>query len=290
MEKYIFDKCLFAGLLTGFMLWTNLAVAQTVSLVKKWETPAELKEPESVLYDKSNDVLYVSNINNPAAGKDGNGSIARVSLQGKIQDVEWVIGGMDSPKGMGLSKGLLYVADLAKVVVIEIKTGKVVRSIEVKDAGMLNDITVDEDGTVYVSDSNNKRIYTIKNNRAEVWLEKAHFQKLNGLLAYRNKFYMIDMNAGIFYEVDKKSGAITKIADNLVGGDGIIPFGNDFIISNWNGEINYVTAGGSVTKLLDTKAEKANAADIAYIPEQNLLLVPTFFANKVIAYEVKVSE
>jgi YVTN family beta-propeller protein len=261
--------------------------AQQVTLEKKWETPATLKEPESVIFDAANKVFYVSNINNPAGGKDGNGSIGRISMTGSVQDVEWVIGGMDSPKGLGLSKGLLYVADLTNVVVIDTKTAKVLRTIAVKDAGMLNDITVDAQGTVYVSDSDKKRVYRLSNNQAEVWLEKDHFQKPNGLLAHGNKFYMVDMNAGIFYEVDKNTKVLRKIAEGLVGGDGIIPYGNDFIISNWNGEINYVSAQGEVTKLLDTKTDKVNAADIAYLPEQKLLLVPTFFANKLVAYEVK---
>ena len=195
---------------------------------------------------------------------------------------------MDSPKGLGLSKGLLYVADLTKVVIIDTKTGKVVRNIEVKYAGMLNDITVDAQGVVYVSDSDKKRIYKINNDQAEVWLEKDFFQKPNGLLAHQNKFYMIDMNAGIFYEVDKQTKSLTKIAEGLVCGDGIVTIDKDFIISNWNGEINYVSANGQVKKLLDTKADKVNAADIEYISGQKLLLVPTFFANKVVAYEVKV--
>ncbi|MHA6246767.1 NHL repeat-containing protein [Pontibacter sp. CAU 1760] len=260
---------------------------QNLTLEKKWETTATLKEPESVLYDPAKKVLYVSNINDPAAGKDGNGSIGRVSLSGKVQDVEWVVGGMDSPKGLGLSNGLLYVADLTNVVVIDTNTGKVVRTIAVQDAGMLNDITVDDEGVVYVSDFDNKRVYRLNNNQAEVWLEKAHFQKPNGLLAHNNRFYMVDMNAGIFYEVDKASKELREIASGLVGGDGIVPYGDDFIISNWNGEIHYVTADGKVEKLLDTKADKVNAADIAYIPAQKLLLVPTFFANKVVAYQVK---
>ncbi len=98
---------------------------------------------------------------------------------------------------------------------------------------------------------------------------------------------MIDMNVDVFYEVDKNTKSLSKIADGLVGGDGIIPVGKDFTISNWNGEINHVSANGQVKKLLDTKTEKVNAADIEYIPELNLLLVPTFFANKVVAYEVK---
>lgn len=285
--QHLLKHCLFGSLLLGFTQFTTPVIGQSVNLEKKWETPANLKEPESVIYDQAQDILYVSNINDPAAGKDGNGSIGRISLSGEVQEVEWVVGGMDSPKGLGLSNGLLYVADLTKVVVIDTKTGKVARTIEVKDAGMLNDITVDQQGVVYVSDSDKKRIYRINNNKAEVWLEKDHFQKPNGLLAHQNKFYMMDMNAGIFYEVNKDTKALRKIAEGLVGGDGIVPLDSGFLISNWNGEINYVSANGQVKKLLDTKADKVNAADIDYVPEQNLLLVPTFFANKVVAYEVK---
>jgi len=285
--KFLQKNSRFCYLFILFLSVSIASVSQTVSLEKVWETPAILKEPESVLYDRINKVFYVSNINNPAADKDGNGSVGRISLTGKIQDVEWVTGGMDSPKGLGLSKGLLYVADLTKIVVIDIKTGKVIRNIEVQDAGMLNDITVNAQGEVFVSDSDKKKIYKINaRNEAEVWLEKDFFQKLNGVLAHDNKFYTVDMNAGIFYEVDKNTKALRKIADNLIGGDGIVAIGKDFIVSNWNGEINHVSAAGKVTKLLDTKNDKVNAADIEYIPSLKLLLVPTFFANKVVAYKV----
>lgn len=257
-----------------------------VRLEKKWETSTALKEPESVLFDEKANVIYTSNINDPKAGKDGNGSIGRISLEGEVLEVEWVKGGMDSPKGLGLSKGLLYVADLKKVVVIDTKTGKLVNTIEVEGAGMLNDITVDKKGIVYVSDSDNKKIYQLKNQKASVWLEKDFFQKPNGLLAHKNKFYMLDMNAGIFYEIDKKSKSLRKIADGLEGGDGIAAIGEDFIISNWNGEIYYVWANGKTKKLLDTKADKLNAADLIYLPEPNLLIVPTFYGNSAVAYEV----
>jgi DNA-binding beta-propeller fold protein YncE len=263
-----------------------VAFGQTISLKKKWETPAKLKEPESVLFDRKNNVIYVSNINNPAGGKDGNGSIGRISLDGEIKEVEWVVDGMDAPKGLGLYDGLLYVADLTKVVVIDVKLGKVVKTIEVEDAGMLNDLTIDENGVVYFTDSNKKRILYLVNDKAEIWLENDAFQRPNGLLAHKNKLYMIDMGSGIFYEINKKTKALHEIAKGLQGGDGIVPYGNDFILSNWNGEINFVSAKGEIKKLLDTKEEKVNAADIDFIPEFNLLLVPTFFANSVAAYEI----
>lgn len=267
--------------------FSSIAIGQTtISLKQKWSTPALLKEPESVIFDEKNNVLYVSNINDPAGGKDGNGSIGRVSLEGEILEVEWILGGMDAPKGLGLHDGLLYVADLTNVVVIDIESGDLIQTIEVEDAGMLNDITLDEEGVVYISDSNNKRIYSIKDNHVEVWLESNAFQRPNGLLANKNKLYMVDMGSGIFYEINKKTKALREIATGLEGGDGIVAYGKDFILSNWNGEINFVSANGRIEKLLDTKAEKVNAADIDYIPSLNLLLVPTFFANTLVAYEI----
>ena len=276
------------GLLCILSLFFNVSIfgQADVRLEKKWETPKTLKEPESVLFDANANVIYVSNINDPKAGKDGNGSIGRITLDGEVMEVEWAIGGMDSPKGLGLSNGLLYVADLKKVVIVDTKTGKVVKTIEVEGAGMLNDITVDENGIIYVSDSDIKTIYQIENDMVSVWLEKDFFQKPNGLLAHQNRFYMLDMDAGIFYEIDKKTKALRKIADGLEGGDGIAPIGEDFIISNWHGEIHYVWANGETKRLLDTKADKLNAADLIYLPESNLVIVPTFYGNTAVAYEV----
>lgn len=285
--KKLLKTTLCLALLFTSSQFSSIAIGQTtISLKQKWSTPALLKEPESVIFDEKNNVLYVSNINDPAGGKDGNGSIGRVSLEGEILEVEWILGGMDAPKGLGLHDGLLYVADLTNVVVIDIESGDLIQTIEVEDAGMLNDITLDEEGVVYISDSNNKRIYSIKDNHVEVWLESNAFQRPNGLLANKNKLYMVDMGSGIFYEINKKTKALREIATGLEGGDGIVAYGKDFILSNWNGEINFVSANGRIEKLLDTKAEKVNAADIDYIPSLNLLLVPTFFANTLVAYEI----
>lgn len=271
--------------LSFLFLCFSLSVSGQVSLEQQWETPADLKEPESVIYDPSHEVLYISNINDPSAA-NGKGSIGKVSLDGSIQEVEWVLGGMDSPKGLGLLDNLLYVADPLKVVVINTNTGEIEKSIEVENAGMLNDITVDQEGNVYVSDSETGNIIRIQNDKAEVWLEGTDLQTPNGLLAHQDKLYMVDMGSGIFYEILKDTKELRKIAEGLEGGDGIVAHKDDFIISNWNGEIWHVTATGNVTKILDTKADEINAADIAYLPKENLLLVPTFFANKLVAYKV----
>jgi len=266
---------------------TDNSTAESVTLVKKWETEGNLLTPESVLYDRTNKVLYVSNINGQPGEKDGNGSIGKVDLNGKIEQAEWVKG-LDAPKGMGLHNNQLYVADLTKVVVIDVKTGQKVKDIPLPEAEFLNDITVDAEGNVYVSDSSTKKVYLISGDKASVYMQSDSLQRPNGLLAHEGKLFLVDMQPGIFYEIDKNTKALNKVAEGLTSGDGIVPVGNgDYVVSNWNGEINYLFANGEVKKLLDTKEAKINAADIDIIPDQNLVLVPTFFNNKIMAYELK---
>lgn len=259
---------------------------EQASLVKKWETEAVLSIPESVLFDKSQNILYVSNINGESGEKDGNGFISKLTTSGKVIELEW-IKNLDAPKGMGMVGKLLYIADLTKVIVVDTQTGQRVKEISPDGAQFLNDVTVDAKGTVYVSDSSGKKVYKIVNDVATVYVESPDFQKPNGLLATADKMYVIDMGSGIFYNVDA-SNQLVKAAEGLMGGDGIVPVGkNDFLVSNWNGEISYVTAGGQTKILLDTKAEKLNAADIEFLEKEKLVLVPTFFGNKVVAYELK---
>ncbi|MBC7923527.1 MAG: ATP-binding protein [Ferruginibacter sp.] len=260
--------------------------ATAASLVKKWETEATLKVPESVLFDARQNVLYVSNINGQSGEKDGNGFLSKVSLDGKIETLEWVTG-LDAPKGMGLYNNRLYVADLTDVVVIDTRTGKILQRMALPDASFLNDVTVTRSGDVYVSDSSRKRIYLVQGDKVTIWLESNDLKKPNGLLVAGSGLSMLDMDAGIFYQVDLKSKKLIKFAEGVSSGDGVVAAGDDsYLVSNWNGEVSSVDKTGKVEKLLDTKDQKLGAADIEYIPGKKLLLVPTFFGNKVVAYEL----
>ena len=112
-------------LLIAILSTSSLLFAQH-KLEKIWETDSVLKVPESVLFDGDNKVLYATNIDGTDPwGKDGKGSVAKVGLDGKVIATEWV-SGLNAPKGMGLYKGKLYVADLNELVVIDIAGGKIV--------------------------------------------------------------------------------------------------------------------------------------------------------------------
>ncbi len=269
---------------------TNYAKAPkdqaNLSLQKVWETEAVLQTPESVIYDAKNKILYVSNINGDAKTKDGNGFISKLTTDGKVEILEWITG-LDAPKGLGIFNQKLYIADLTNIIVADIVSGKIENRIAVEGAVFLNDITVNNYGEVYITDSGNKKVYLLKNNQVSVWLDKPELEKPNGILAKNKDIFLLDMTKGNLYEIKDKQQILNPKAQTLAFGDGIVEIGKDeFIVSNWNGQIYHLNKG-VVTTVLDTKEQKKNAADIWYIADQKLLLVPTFFGNTVSAYKLQ---
>jgi len=271
------------GTLLLCLFLTIASSAQTLTLL--WKTDTLLRVPESVLLDVKRSVLYVSCIDGKSGEKDGKGSIAKVTTGGKIISAEWVTG-LDAPKGMGLFKNNLYVADLSRVVTIDIGTGKITATINIEGATFLNDITVDSKGNVFVSDSDTGKIHKLSNGKAELYFESKDFKRINGLLARKGDLLVADAGNGSFY---KLSGAkeLTKltVTSPEARNDGIVAVGkNEYIVSSWSGEVYFIDASGKSVKMLDTKAQKLNSADVDYDAKTKILFVPTFFGNSVMAY------
>ncbi|WP_170148117.1 SMP-30/gluconolactonase/LRE family protein [Marinoscillum furvescens] len=258
-----------------------------VSLKKLWETDtSSLLTPESVLHDKTNDILYVSCINGvPPNAKDNDGYIAKINPEdGSIIDPKWV-DGLHAPKGMGLYEGTLYVTNIDELVAIDVATGEVSNRYAVAEAKFLNDITVDDDGNVYFSDSNTNKIHRLsQTGELDTWIDDANMGGPNGLFHDGEKMMMATFGSGRFHAIDYTEEKVEPVVDSIPGGDGVVKVGVDYLVSNWNGEVYYVTSTWEKEKILDTKDMGANAADIEFIADDQKLLVPTFFGNQVVAY------
>jgi hypothetical protein len=169
-------------------------------------------------------------------------------------------------------------------VVVDIDKGAIAERIAVPGSEGLNDVAIDSDDVVYVSDTKTKKVFAIKDGKASAYLE--NLKGPNGLLFNDGKLYLLDGEG--LYQVGKDKN-LKLLSDGMKGGvDGVEPVGNgDFIVSCWQGTVHYVKADGTREVLLDTHEQKINSADIGYDPRQRIVYVPTFFKNTVVAYELK---
>jgi sugar lactone lactonase YvrE len=265
----------------------------------KWEVSAGLEAPESVYFEASSGVLFVSNIGKggPTA-KDGSGYISKLTLEGKMIEPKWVAG-LNAPKGLRSHNGILWVSDIDRLVGIDIAKGEIRHKIEAEGAQFLNDVATDREGAVYVSDMLANKIYRYKEGKLSVLAEGDHLESPNGLLVHGNRLVVAGWGLGIQEDFGTQTpGRLFSL--NLNGEDKRLitpePTGNldgveamndqGFLVSDWYaGKVYFIEKGGKTELLLQLPR---GAADLAYLPQQRLLIVPQMLENKVSAFEFPV--
>jgi hypothetical protein len=254
-------------------------------LQKIWTSQEGLNVPESSCYNAADHIIYVSNIVGMHNIKDGIGFISKLNEKGEIVNLEWVTG-LNAPKGICCTKKKLFVTDIDRVVEVELKTGKIVKTYQNRLTKSLNDITVSSDGRVFVSDSSGDCIFRVGKDSLEVFLQSDKLVKMNGILAIGHLLYL--GSNGNFISIDQRTKAMTILAENVGYLDGIVMIDkNKFITSDFRGKVQFIEPGIGVEELMNTTEMKINAADLGYVPSQKLLLVPTFNDHKVNAYKLK---
>lgn len=261
---------------------TEVETPSKPKLERLWETDSILKTPESALYDKARQTIYVSNVNFNPRKKDENGFISKLDKNGSVIALEWVKG-LSSPKGMGLFENTLYVTDVDEIVAINVDTGTILKKYPVENAGMLNDISIDTDGTVYITDMDAGRILTLKDDTITEW--QANLTKPNGVFVEADKVLIASSNSA-FTSYHKTTKDSTVICKGVSRGDGIEKMNSgSYLVSNWEGEL-FIVKKDTPELLLSTKDQKIQTADIGFIKEDNIVLIPTFFYNTLAAYKV----
>ena len=272
----------------GFMCQDGTAEFIHPELEREWATEKQFKIPESAAYDALHEVIYVSNYDGYNIGQTEGQAISKVSLDGKIIEEEW-IKGIVNPTGMAVFEGRLYVVERSHLAVIDTKSGEIVSRHAVPDPGFLNDIAVDGDGTVFISDSSKHVIYRFQGEKVEVWFHGPEIRNPNGLLALEDRVVFGnngDITLKAVLRDTKNIENIVRFKSGIIDG---IQSGPDkgFLVSLNEGKLFLVTTSGNVVKLLDTTAEGVFCADFVYAPEKNTLVIPTFLDNRVMKYIYK---
>ncbi|MBU1011804.1 MAG: gluconolaconase [Bacteroidetes bacterium] len=251
-----------------------------------WVSEKSFKCPESVIYDEVNNVVYISNINGDPSEKDGNGFISRLNPCGTIEKLKWITG-LNAPKGMGLYQNKLYVADINEVIEISVNEGKVVRRYKANTASFLNDVAISENGDIYISDTKNNVVFCLKNGKMEQWLSSGQLNSPNGLLAEKG-FLLIGCD-GYLIKAEYTNKKISRFITDTDYIDGIVSIDKGFyLVSDFLGVVNLVHPDIKRAMIIDLSSKGMMAADIDLIKKDNILLIPTFEDNRVVAYKVKI--
>lgn len=284
-------------LAVGIFVSPSLLLAESGTLKMSWETSAELKQPESAIYDAKRNVLYVSNINGKGTEANNLGFLSQVSLDGKIEQLEW-IKGLNAPKGMALRGDKLYVSDIKELVEIDIEKGAISKRYPAAGAVFLNDVAVADDGTVYVSDMMTDTIHRLQNGSLTAWLKSSALQSPNGLHVEGDR--MIVGAWGIRSEgfktqipghlrlVSIKDRSIKSLGHGKPVGnlDGVEADGKgNYYVTDWTaGKLFHITPSGDAKILLELEP---GSADHEFVAERNLIVIPMMKNNKVMAFTVE---
>lgn len=238
--------------------------------------------PESVVSDKAGEMLYISNIGNKEAG---DGFISKASGEGKIIDLHWITG-LNDPKGLLVVDDFLYVTDKTELVKMSISEGKILETFTVEGSEFLNDLTIDKEGNIYISDLSKSSIYIKTRDSKEVteWLNSDELEQPNGLLAVDNDLMVGSWgreNPGYFKKVNMASKEVSNITKTGIGNlDGVqITEKGNFLVSDWQtGKIYMIKPEGAQKEILTSEK---SAGDILYLPHQKKLVLPMNFQNEV---------
>jgi len=262
-----------------------------------WVTSG-LNMPESVEYDPARDRFYVSNVAGGIAEQDGNGSIGLIDGNGKLLYANWVTG-LHSPKGLALHKDKLYVADVKQLVVINVDEGKIVARYAADDSKVLNGIAINREGGIFVSDWMGNRIYTLQDGELKTWLDSPDLNSPNGLWAEGMNLYVASWGrnpkddfstetSGHLLRITMSSKTIETLGSKSqwINMDGIARYSGDrWLISDFQkGEVLQLNKDGLIEKTVATL--RKGAADFYYIDTKQLIIVPLFMDNQVVAYRV----
>lgn len=263
-----------------------------------------LETPESVTYDADGDRYYVSNIAGQPLAQDNNGYISIVTPDGKVATQKWVAGGtnkvtLHAPKGLAISKGEIWVADIDTVKSFDLKTGAQKANIKIAGSTFLNDVAAGPDGKVYVTDTGLKAgdqlsptgtdaVYVIEKGAAKAIAKSKDLKEPNGVLVTAAGVLVNTFGGNEVYRLGPKGEKLDVTTTPKGMLDGMFTVGDVLYVSSWEGQNIYKGKLGAAFEPAFAGMSGLTApADIGFDSKRSRVLVPRFTDNSLEAYDIK---
>ncbi|MDF2181238.1 hypothetical protein [Neptuniibacter sp. CAU 1671] len=289
-------KTTFSLSLAGWLL-SSAVLAAPLTVEKAWESEAQLLQPESVVYDILRRSLYVSNVNGEPGEADGNGFVSLLDEAGTISKLHWV-DGLNAPKGMAMFGKKLFVADLDTLVVIDVEKAEILQRFKTEQSSFLNDIGINEEGIVYVTDTMNNRIYRLYRGKFEIWLEDPRLENPNGIYVGNHHIFIASWGVptegwstkvpGHLLQVSLQDKTVEDFASEKPIGnlDGVAKIDeNNLLVTDWmSGKLLQLSREGEQSTLAELGQ---GAADLLYLRSKKMMLIPQMMEGRLVALKVK---
>lgn len=271
-----------------FLLLNAISLqAQKLELV--WESPADLRDPESIVYDSKRNCFYISNMDKSTPVSDlRTDPISKMGFNGEILDIEWMPA-FSSPTGLVLLNDTLFVVEREGFAIVDVEQKKILQRIAVPNNGYLNDITRDEKGIFYISDSEKGIIYRIQKEQVDTWYTSSSGGGINGLFYDQGKIFFGDNGDHTFKSICVKNKKVKSIAYLGEGNiDGIQKLSSkQYLVSHFLGNIYIIDTKGKVKEIFNSRNQNLFVADFTYLPQHHLLVIPSLRTHHIysLSYE-----
>lgn len=244
----------------------NPTLAATIVVEK---TLSGFSSPESVVV--AGDDVFVSNLGvklEPSA-KDGDGFITRLDRDGNIKALKWV-DKLDGPKGLIVVEGVLYVADIDRVLGYRVRDGKQVFALDMASTGsvFLNAFARYDNRRLLLSATDIGKVFVIdlpKRTVSEMQFDIPP-KGPNGMKKSGSRLMLVEWGTNSqpngkvkSYRLEGLQAKLDKTDEPKPSGyfDGIVDLGaNRWLISNW---VKFEPAG--LLQILDTRTGKVTLAN-----------------------------
>ena len=265
---------------TGGPLGANNQAGNFVAMSDNVTVYGSFVFTESCTFDPERNLILAMNRGNAEGSDDG--FVSLINPDGSVHTSKWIGATRDGlelrdPIGSAISNGVLYTADNGSrhVRSFDLLTGAPMEAVAIPGEGFINGIAATADGTAYLTDTGQGRIYEISSDGdVSVFAEGAPLNRPNGL-AMDNDGNIVAVNIG-------DSAVITYSPNgDVVKQEAAIEGGNDGVVVTGNGT-KYVSSVrfGSVSRI-DTNGNAQiiargipSAASMCYDSTQHQLVIP----------------
>lgn len=170
-----------------------------------------LSNPQSIVYDAVNEVFYVSN----------SGSNAVITMDSEGIFKPFITEGLNQPRGLIMSGAYLWVTEPTRISAIDLMNKSVAFNIDLPEAKNLMDIAADENGLLYVTDTDRDCLWIVNPSTRETSkISDPRVSKPTGIVYDRPRYQMLFVTAADHSPVfvyDLRSQTIDIYMDTMYG-------------------------------------------------------------------------